>query len=170
MAVFSVLSMAYAFTSIGGFGYGMGYLATTLTGKILLTFAANTLIGALSPKPSSAGSDRGYQTNTGGTAVDHQIIYGKVKVGGAILYDETTGYNNKYLHRIVGVAGHEIESFEDIYLNDEVVTLNEYGYVISPSQYSREARGSTLRSNQTQFMVINVLLFVLIHILVLLTS
>ena len=125
MAVTSVLSLTYAFGNILGAGAALGYLATTLTGKILLTFAANALIGALSPKPSSAGSDRGYQTNTSGTALDHQIVYGEVKVGGAILFDETTGSDNKYLHRIIGVAGHEIESFERIYINDEYIDVSD---------------------------------------------
>jgi len=125
MAVTSVLALTYAFGNILGAGAALGYFATTLTGKILLTLAANALIGALSPKPSSAGSDRGYQTNTGGTALDHQIIYGEVKVGGAILFDETTGSDNKYLHRIIGVAGHEIESFERIYINDEYIDVSD---------------------------------------------
>jgi len=147
MAVFTALTVAVAAYSGGASLFaaaGVWLASAGLAGQLLVSFGVNALLGALSPKPSSAGSDRGYQTNTGGTAVDHQIIYGKVKVGGAILYDETTGSNNKYLHRIIGVAGHEIESFEDIYLNDEIVTLNEYGYVISPSQYSREAKPSDL--------------------------
>ena len=91
------------------------------------------------PKPPSFGN-RGYQTTAIGTALDHQIIYGKVRVGGARIYDEATGQNNKYLHRIVAVAGHEIQSFDEIYINDEVVTLDGSGNVTSPSKYNGKVR------------------------------
>ena len=91
------------------------------------------------PKPPSFGN-RGYQTTAIGTALDHQIIYGKVRVGGARIYDEATGQNNKYLHRVVAVAGHEIQSFDEIYINDEVVTLDGSGNVTSPSKYNGKVR------------------------------
>ena len=148
MAVGSVLALTYAFGSILGAGSALGYLATTLTGKFLLSVAASAILGALSPKPSSAGSNRGYQTNTGGTALDHQIVYGEVKVGGAILYDETTGSDNKFLHRIIGVAGHEIESFERIYINDEYIDVSNIsasGNV--PLVYSSDGQETSDRYN-----------------------
>ena len=123
MAVGSVLALTYAFGNILGAGAALGYLATTWTGKLLLSVAANVLLGALSPKPSApAGS--GYQTNTSGSALDHQIIYGKARVGGAILFDATTGDNNNFLHRIIGVAGHEVTSFDQIYINEELATID----------------------------------------------
>ena len=115
-----------------------------------LSFALGAALNALSPKPSIPKQEtqsRGYQVNTKGSALDHQIIYGKVRVGGVIVYDETTGSNNKYLHRIIAFAGHQIEDFSEIYINDELVTLSGDGNVTSPSKYSgkiriREHRGS----------------------------
>jgi hypothetical protein len=105
-------------------------------GTIALGAAA---LRALMPKPPSFGN-RGYQTTAIGTALDHQIIYGKVRVGGARIYDEATGQNNKYLHRVVAVAGHEIQSFDEIYINDEVVALDGSGNVTSPSKYNGKVR------------------------------
>ena len=123
MAIGTVISLTVAFTNILGVQAGLSYLASTMVGKFLLSVATNVLLGALSPKPSApAGS--GYQTNAGGSALDHQIIYGKARVGGVILFDATTGNNNKYLHRIVGVAGHEVTSFDQIYINDELATID----------------------------------------------
>ena len=95
--------------------------------------------GRLCPNHQVLGN-RGYQTTAIGTALDHQIIYGKVRVGGARIYDEATGQNNKYLHRVVAVAGHEIQSFDEIYINDEVVTLDGSGNVTSPSKYNGKVR------------------------------
>jgi hypothetical protein len=58
-------------------------------------------LNALTPKPSLAGASRGYQVNSRGSALDHQIIYGEVRVGGAVVYDEATGTNNKYLQAVM---------------------------------------------------------------------
>jgi hypothetical protein len=72
-------------------------------------FALGFLMSALAPKPSSQTNDRGYDVNSFGSALDHQIIYGRVKTGGAVVYDNATGSNNKYLHRVIAFAGHEID-------------------------------------------------------------
>lgn len=115
------------------------FLTTSIIGGLLVSTATSALIGALSPKPS-APAPKGYQTNVSGTALDHPIVYGEVKVGGPILFDETTGNSNKFLHRIIGVAGHEIQSFEEVYINDELATIEANGNVSSPSQYNGKVR------------------------------
>jgi len=114
--------------------------AIGLATQVVLGLALN----ALTPKPSIGGiggtSPRGYQVNSRGSALDHAIIYGRTKVGGAIVFDDTTGTNNKFLHRVIAVAGHEIESFDEIYINDDLVTLDGSGNVTSPSRYNGKVR------------------------------
>ena len=110
-------------------------MAVGALGYLAATAATSMALNALIPKPKLQGVNRGYQTNTRGSALDHQIIYGKVKTGGAIIYNEATGVNNKDLHRIIAYAGHEVTSFDEIYINDEVVTLDGTGNVISPAKY-----------------------------------
>ena len=139
-----VLVLPFFTTSIAG---ATGFAATAfgafLTGSILGQFVFTTVLGAalraLTPKPS-AGGNRGYQTTAIGTALDHQVIYGTMKVAGARIYDEATGVNNKYLHRVLAVAGHEIESFDELYVNDELVTLDGSGNVTSPAKYNGKLR------------------------------
>jgi len=82
-----------------------------------------------------AGRKRGYEVTQRGSTISHQIIYGKMKVAGARIFEGTTGTDNVDLHRVVAFAGHEIESFEEIYINDEVATINSSGTVTSPSRY-----------------------------------
>ena len=116
---------------------------TAFATAFAVNFALGAALKALTPKPSVGGiggSNRGYQTTAIGTALDHQIIYGKMRVAGARIYDEATGENNKYLHRIVAFAGHEIESFDEIYINDELATLDGSGNVTSPSKYNGKVR------------------------------
>lgn len=112
-------------------------------------FALNTVLRALTPKPSiggiagSSGGQSGYKLTTTSPVADHQIIYGKTKVAGVRIFDETTGGNNETLHRVVAFAGHEIESFEEIYINDELATIDSSGNVTSPSRYSGYIRINT---------------------------
>jgi hypothetical protein len=105
MVVFSLyaaMSVGFAVSSAGGL-FLTGFLQAgglQVLGRIALGLALN----ALKPKPKAIGANRGYQVNSGGSALSHQIIYGKVRVGGAIVYDEATGTNNKFFHRIIAVA------------------------------------------------------------------
>ena len=142
VAVASAFGVTLVAGSMTAFAIGLG-------ANIVLGMALN----ALTPKSSAGGGgggSRGYQVNSRGSALDHQVIYGKVRVGGAILYDEATGNTNKYFHRIVGVAGHEVTSFEEIYLNDEIVTLDGSGNVTSPSRYNNKVRIKTHLGSSTQ--------------------
>jgi hypothetical protein len=148
VVVSGAIAIGYSLVAIGGTVMAAAGLATGSLfvlgavgfGTVALGAAA---LRSLTPKPSVGGiggSNRGYQTTAIGTALDHQIIYGKVRVGGARIYDEATGENNKYLHRIIAVAGHEIQSFDEIYINDELATLDGSGNVTSPSKYSGKVR------------------------------
>ena len=128
---------------VAGTVFGTTLVAGSLS-SIALGLGTQLLLGAASralmPKPSFSQSNRGYQTTALGSALDHQIIYGKMRVGGARIYDEATGNNNKFLHRIIAVAGHEIEAFDDIYIDDELVTLDGTGNVTSPERYDGKVR------------------------------
>lgn len=122
MAVFTFISSISAI----GFQAAFTTFAATYTGQFLISLATSALLGALSPKPAAA-AQRGYDTNVLGPALDHTIIYGKTKVGGVVVYNESTGTNNKFLHRIITVAGHEVESFERIYIDDAYIDFINLG-------------------------------------------
>ena len=85
-------------------------------------------------------SARGYNVTQTGSALDRQIVYGRVKCGAVRIFDTTTGTKNKYLHRVLAFASHEIEEFEEIYINDELVTLDSGGNVTSPEKYEDKIR------------------------------
>ena len=134
MSAASTTAMAMA----AGAAFSMAAFATSFA----VAFALGAAMKALMPKPSiPSGASRGYQTNSIGPAQDHQIIYGEVRVGGAIVYDQATGDSNKYLHRIIAVAGHEVQSFDEIYVNDEVLSVTSNGYLVSDN-YVKVTGGS----------------------------
>jgi len=126
-------------------GFGLAFSASAFAINVALGLALN----ALTPKPKVSGSNRGYQVNARGSALDHPIIYGKMRVGGAIVYDESTGTDNKFFHRIIAVAGHEVESFDKIYINDEVVTLDSSGNVTAPAKYVKTTTTRERRETPT---------------------
>ena len=125
--------------------------AGVITGTIALTsaftyFLVSTAMGAalnaLTPKPSFSAGQQGYSLRgESGAALDHQIIYGEARVGGARVYDSATGDSNQYLHRVLAFAGHEVDSYQEIYLNDEVVTVDAVTFLVtSPEQYAGKVR------------------------------
>ena len=135
--------MALLSTATTGFAVSAGIAGFTLMGGSLLThFLISTAMGAalnaLTPKPSFSGANAansGYQITQKGAAAEHQVIYGETRIGGVVIYDETTGGTNESLHRVVAFAGHEVDSFQTFYFNDEQLTLNGSGNVTSPSKY-----------------------------------
>ena len=97
--------------------YGLTYVA--------LTMVTSALVGALTPKPDLGGVNQsnGLQVNNKGALAPSQFVYGKVRKGGTITFAESTGGDNKILHQVISIAGHEIDSVEGIYINDILVQM-----------------------------------------------
>lgn len=131
MAAVVVAAIATFFS--GGFAAGTvlaGIFGITPLAAFLVRAALGLALNALTPKPRVSGVNRGYQVTARGSALDHQILYGRARVGGAVVYENATGTNNKYFHRVLAFAAHEIDSFDEIYINDtKVSVLDEDGNV-----------------------------------------
>jgi len=124
-------------------------LVVSAIGYIALTVVTSWAIQALSPKPDfgSLGS-QGLLVNDKSPVSPHQFVYGQMRKGGTITYYETTGTNNKFLHQIIALAGHEVEEIGDIYINDEVVTLDGDGFVTG-DKWKSKIRINKHLGNQT---------------------
>ena len=129
-----------AFTLGSSFATTFGALAANFAVRAVLGYALNSLAAQNVGRDATS---RGYQNvNQLGPALPHQIIYGETKIGGVVFYQAlTTGTStDDRLHRVIAFAGHEIESFEAIYLNDIEVTLDGSGNVTAPSQFVGKVR------------------------------
>ena len=102
------------------------------------TLGASVLTKALMPQPELRGGDQGYLITQRGSTMPHQIIYGKTRIAGGIVFQGTT-QDNKYLHTVLAFAGHEVEEFETIYFNDEVLTLSGND-VTAPAKYAGKVK------------------------------
>lgn len=109
----------------------VGYIATTMV--------TAWLTSALSPKLQRGGDFgvRGTLFNSREAVAPQEYVYGTVRKGGSITYIEATGDNNQYLHMIICLAGHEVSSIGNIYINDDVVTLDANGFVTSQNWNSK---------------------------------
>jgi hypothetical protein len=106
------------------------YYAAYAISYIAVTAVTSWALRALAPKPSFGGAgSRGLLVNAREATAPQQIVYGEIRKGGTVTFIESTGDTNQYLHQIIVLAGHEINSIGDIYINDEVVTLDGDGFV-----------------------------------------
>ena len=128
---------------------GLGVLGTgLLIGAATIGFAF--LNAASTPSSSAPGFDTGpeFQSTAGRTSQIRQaiaarrIIYGEARVSGPLVYVTTT-QDNKMLHLVIALAGHEIESIDDIMFNDVMIHASELdgsGNVIGSGFYSGHVR------------------------------
>lgn len=97
--------------AIGGAAFGTLFVQNLALGLVAK---------ALAPKPPKP--ERRDNTITSRQPVSsRKIIYGRTRVGGTIVYLESTGSDNKYLHLVIPIAGHEIDGFEKVYFDDTLV-------------------------------------------------
>ncbi len=121
-------------TSLAVGAYAVGFIATTLV--------TSWAVKALSPKPASMSpadtmSSQGTLVNARSAAAPHDYVYGTVRKGGTITYLESTGESNNFLHIILTLAGHEVNAIGDIYIDDQIATIDGSGYVTSQSWASK---------------------------------
>ena len=123
-------------------------------GAVAIVTASVAISASLTVAPRARNSSlqqRSYSAQTSNRSLmikqpvmARDMVYGTTKKSGGLLFMEVSD-NNKYLHMIVQVAGHEIEEFTKLYFNDEELTISSSGNdangiarynVTSPSTYS----------------------------------
>lgn len=120
-------------------------LGHVMVGGLVFSAVTAAVTNALIPKPDiSALGANGTQTNFRSPNSPHDIVYGETRKGGAITFMEATD-SNKYLHMIVVLAGHEIDSVQSVYINDRVATINGTGFVTSTIDGGTDTWNSKIR-------------------------
>ena len=128
---------------------GTAYATSVITaGAILktfaITFALSAVSRALTPKPN-LGSTTGLSTTVQAPTQPRPLIYGRTKTAGTLVYIQTTGNDGKYLHMVQAIAGHEIDAYEKIYINDELAWNNG----TLESKFAGKVRFNLYKGDQT---------------------
>ena len=111
-------ALGYTLGPVGTFIFEVVYYAATTA----ITYSA---LSALEGKYDfSIEQSQGRLINSRTPTGSQQYVYGKVRKGGVIVNLETEGSNNKYLHMIIALAGHEVDEIGDIYVNDKIVNIS----------------------------------------------
>lgn len=141
-----------AASTIAAAGVGFG---TYLVGYLAVTAVTSWALSALAPKQDfgSVGSS-GIMVNLRDPAAPQDFVYGKVRKGGVVTFAEATGTDNVFLHQVIVLAGHEVNSIGDIYINDQLATLDgEYvttaGSGAEQTNWQRKIRVRKHKGDQT---------------------
>ncbi len=114
---------AYIISATGA--TGLTAAAITVGTYIAVSAVTSWAYMSLMPKPDlGQGSSGSILVNSREAAAPQDFVYGKVRKGGVVTFYEATGTDNTYLHQVIVLAGHEVNSIGDIYINDEVVSID----------------------------------------------
>lgn len=121
----------------------------SLVGSIIMYAVTSWAAKSNQPKfdQGSMNSD-GLLVNARESAGAQQFVYGSVRKGGTISFYETTGEDNKFLHQIIVLAGHEVADIPSIYVNDKIQSLDSNGFVTA-SEWDSKIRVYKHLGNQT---------------------
>jgi len=145
-AVATGVGAVVGLAAVGSATFAVGSLALTGATAYFATSFVTSLVlsgvsAALAKKPTIGGGSITLQDRTVTSRqpiAPHVITYGRTRLGGTILYLESTN-SNKYLHMVIALTGHEIDGVEKIYFNEDEVVINGSGNVTS-GQYANKAR------------------------------
>mgnify|MGYP000143700856 CR=1 FL=1 len=96
-------------------------LGVSLWAAFALGAGLSMVSRALMPKPDLGTQMGGRSVMTREAASSRKIIYGRARVGGNVVYLESTGTDNKYLWLVTAIAGHEIDAYEEVWFNDQKI-------------------------------------------------
>jgi len=123
-AVAGLASLGGAMIAAGTFAIGFG----AAVGAFALGAGLSMVSRALAPKPNLGAQMRGITQTSREPAGSRKIVYGKMRVGGQVVFISNSGDDNKYLHMAIAFASHEIESYEEIWFNDKKVWTLSGGF------------------------------------------
>ena len=152
-AIGAAIAAVFPATTATAFTIAVGGVATSISYAAILGYVAYSALTAaalrsLAPKAVSQRENKGSLINAREAASPQEYVYGQVRKGGVITFLEASGPENKYLHMILALAGHEVEEIGSIYINDEVVSIDASGYVTG-SRWKSKVRIYKHLGNQT---------------------
>jgi len=133
---------------------GGGFLGGILGGGFLANLITNVLLGAVqslfSKKPEAPGlKDAGLTQMVRQAITGRQIVYGRVKKAGPVVYMSTTN-NNKHLHLVVALASHQCEEIESVFFNETELPWNKSTGEITSGDYAGKAQVFTSLGSDSQ--------------------
>jgi hypothetical protein len=130
MAVSAIAGIVSAVSvAAAGSGAFFATLFSAVGAKAFAIGAGLSMVSrALTPKPNIGAQMRGITQTTREPAGSRKLIYGKMRVGGNVVFIAHSGSDNKYLHLAVVFATHHINSYEEVWFNDNKIWTASGGF------------------------------------------
>ena len=134
-----VATSLMAGTMIGTSGFLVGQFIGRAVGSMIGSTLAQSVLGKEPELPdfSTALADRGLLVNTQSSVANIDVIYGTRKVGGNFVFFESNGEDNKFLHMVLVIGEGEIQSIDQVYLNDIAITDEKFGDAVTSSESAK---------------------------------
>jgi len=120
-AVFAAIAQAVVTIASGGQFLFLGRSGYIAFAGWTATYAALGAVSRALFGQAELDTTQGVNFNVRDPASTRKIIYGKCRIGGTIVFINTSDTDNNYLHLVIAVAGHEIEGYEEVYFDEEKV-------------------------------------------------
>ena len=115
-------------------GTTLGFTGTTavIVGGAVILATTVALTASMMPEmpefDDNALGSNGAMVNAVTPNAFHEVVYGEVRKGGVITFQEVTN-DNQFLHQVIIMAAHEVEALGDIYLNGKIAPINSNNMV-----------------------------------------
>ena len=121
--------------------------ATVITSYALNALSRKATRKAAAAAASAQAAQKGYGTTINAVvpAADHAIIYGVQRVGGIIFYRSITD-DQKYLHTLIALAGHECSQVIDVFAGNVTLSLDGSGFATNDEFQIKDDDGNVVNS------------------------
>ena len=145
----AVGASAFATTALVTIGGVTVLTGASLVGSLIMYAVTSWAAKASTPKfDSGAMNSSGLLVNGRESAAPQQFVYGEIRKGGTVTFYESTGDDNKFLHQIIVLAGHEVHDITNIFINDTIQALDSNGFV-TDAEWDSKIRVYKHLGNQT---------------------
>lgn len=154
-AIAGLASIGSAMIAAGAFSIGWAAAA----GAFALGAGLSMVSRALAPKPNIGAQMRGITQTSREPASSRKTIYGRMRVGGQVVFISHSGDDNKFLNMAIVFATHEIQAYDEIWFNDNKVWDTTNGFIDDWGTYVTIDRkfGTSGQAASTQLTGANVL-------------
>lgn len=121
----AAVAAALAFLVPGGQAPAAAFFTTFVTTYALQAFAMREA------RKRSLQDVATRQSNIRSAQSPHRLVYGEVLVGGTVPYAQVTGTDREYMHTVLTLAGHEIQSVSDVWFEDVRTARDGSGNLVS---------------------------------------
>ncbi len=145
-------------------GIGFSFNPWTFVAKLAVTLAVQSAFNAVAgkrkptlPSPAFEEENETRKTMVRSTVAHRSVMYGETLTSGPIIFADTSGTDNKYLHLVIPIShtdyGYGINSIDKVYLNDTAITLStdlDGSNVVNTGNYNGKVRIKTALGKSTQ--------------------